>query len=78
VSVKIFRFCFRVFSCACPTVIYSIFGKSFHFPFPYFDELFIVSEEVSGKILDTFKWEVNKMVLLKVCIQFKNICVTAL
>ena len=59
-------------------MIYSIFGKSFHFPFPYFDELFIVSEEVSGKILDTFKWEVNKMVLLKVCIQFKNICVTAL
>ena len=24
------------FSCACPTVISSISGKSFHFPFPYF------------------------------------------
>ena len=26
----------RVFSCAYPTVISSISGKSFHFPFPYF------------------------------------------
>ena len=24
------------FPSACPTVISSIFGKSFHFPFPYF------------------------------------------
>ena len=24
------------FPCACPTVISSIFGKNFHFPFPYF------------------------------------------
>jgi hypothetical protein len=24
------------FPCACPTVISSISGKSFHFPFPYF------------------------------------------
>ena len=24
------------FSCACPSVISSISGKSFHFPFPYF------------------------------------------
>ena len=24
------------FPCACPTMISSIFGKSFHFPFPYF------------------------------------------
>ena len=36
VPVKIFRYSFRVFSCACPTVISSISGKSFHFPFPYF------------------------------------------
>ena len=27
---------FHVFLYACPTVISSIFGKSFHFPFPYF------------------------------------------
>ena len=33
VPVKIFRCSFRVFSCACPTVISSISGKSFHFPF---------------------------------------------
>ena len=32
----IFRYSFRVSSCACPTVISSIFGKSFHFPLPYF------------------------------------------
>jgi len=25
------------FACACPTVIFSIFGKSFHFPFLYLD-----------------------------------------
>ena len=34
--VKIFQYSFRVFPCACPTVISSISGKSFHFPFPYF------------------------------------------
>ena len=33
---RVCRFCFHVFSCACPTLISSIFGKSFHFPFPYF------------------------------------------
>ena len=36
VSVKIFCLSFGAFLCACPTVISSIFGKSFHFPFPYF------------------------------------------
>ena len=36
VPVEISRYSFRVFSCACPTVISSISGKSFHFPFPYF------------------------------------------
>ena len=36
VSVEIFRLNFHVFLCACPTVISSIFGKSFHFPFHYF------------------------------------------
>jgi len=35
-SVKIFQLSFYVFTCACPTVTSSIFGKSFHFPFPYF------------------------------------------
>ena len=25
-----------MFTCVCPMVISSIFGKSFHFPFPYF------------------------------------------
>ena len=34
--VEISRYCFRVFSCANPSVISSISGKSFHFPFPYF------------------------------------------
>ena len=34
--VEIFQLIFRVFVCACPTVTSSIFGKSFHFPFPYF------------------------------------------
>ena len=36
VSYEIFRLSFRVFLCACPTVISSIFDKSFHFAFPYF------------------------------------------
>ena len=36
VPVKIFWYSFRVFLCACPTVISSNSGKSFHFPFPYF------------------------------------------
>ena len=34
--VEIFRYSFRVFSCACPTVISSISGTSFHFPLSYF------------------------------------------
>jgi hypothetical protein len=34
--VEISRYSFRVFSCACPTVISSISGRSFHFSFPYF------------------------------------------
>ena len=34
---------FRVFTCVCPTVISSIFGKSFHFPFPYFVHFLIKS-----------------------------------
>jgi hypothetical protein len=36
VSIKIFRLSFCVFLCACPTAIFLILGKSFHFPFPYF------------------------------------------
>ena len=36
VIVEIFQFSFRVFACAFPTMISSIFGKSFPFPFPYF------------------------------------------
>ena len=36
VPVEISWYSFRVFSCAYPTVISSIPGKSFHFPFPYF------------------------------------------
>ena len=36
VPVEISRYSFRAFSCAYPTVISSISGKSFHFPFPYF------------------------------------------
>ena len=36
VTVEIFWLSFCVFACAFPTVISSIFGKSFHFPFPYF------------------------------------------
>ena len=35
VPVEISRYSFRVFVCACPFVISSIPGKSFHFPFPY-------------------------------------------
>ena len=34
--VELFQLSFRVFACACPTVISSIFGKNFHFPFRYF------------------------------------------
>ena len=34
VPVKISRYSFRVFACAWPSVISSIPGKSFHFPFP--------------------------------------------
>ena len=33
VPIEISRYSFRVFSCACPSVISSISGKSFHFPF---------------------------------------------
>ena len=36
VTVEIFQLSFRVFACAFPMVISSIFGKSFLFPFPYF------------------------------------------
>ena len=36
VPVEISRYSIRVFSCAYPTVISSISGWSFHFPFPYF------------------------------------------
>ena len=35
VSIKIFWLSSRVFLCSCLTVISSIFGKNFHFPFPY-------------------------------------------
>ena len=34
VPVEISRYSFRVFVCACPSVISSVPGKSFHFPFP--------------------------------------------
>ena len=34
VPVEISRYSFRVLVCACPFVISSIPGKSFHFPFP--------------------------------------------
>ena len=36
VIVKIFQLSFRVFACAFPMEISSIFGKSFPSPFPYF------------------------------------------
>ena len=36
VRVEISRCSFRVFVCACPSVISSISGKSFHIPFHYF------------------------------------------
>ena len=36
VPVEIFQLSFNVCTCAYPTVTSSIFGKSFHFPFPYF------------------------------------------
>ena len=36
VPVEISRYSFTVFSCAYPSVISSISGKIFHFPFPYF------------------------------------------
>ena len=36
VTIEIFWLTFRVFACSCPTVISSIFGNSFHFPFSYF------------------------------------------
>ena len=36
VTIEIFWLSFHVFTCACPMVISPIFGKSFHFPFPYF------------------------------------------
>ena len=34
VPVEISRYSFCVFVCACPSVISSIPGKRFHFPFP--------------------------------------------
>ena len=40
--VEISRYSFRVFVCACPSVISSIPGKSFHFP------LVLTSEEQRG------------------------------
>ena len=33
---KLYRNILIQFPCACATVISSISGKSFHFPFPYF------------------------------------------
>jgi hypothetical protein len=36
VNVEIFRLSFRVFACAFPMVISSIFVKSFPFPYPHF------------------------------------------
>ena len=36
VPAQISRYSFHVFSCAHPSVISSISGKSFYFPFPYF------------------------------------------
>ena len=36
VPVKISQYSFHVFLCVYPTVISSISGRSFHFPFPYF------------------------------------------
>ena len=40
-TIKIFCLSFHVFTCACPMVISSIFGKNFHFPFPYFVKILI-------------------------------------
>ena len=57
--VEIFWLSFHVFVCACPTVISSIFGKSFHFPFVYF-VLFVLQyfpfHVVYNLILDTYDY----------------------
>ena len=42
VTVEIFWLRFCMFTCVCPMVISSIFGKSFHFPFPYFVLLYFI------------------------------------
>ena len=64
-SVKIFQFSFRVFACACPTVIYSIFGKSFHFPFPCFVLFIPVLSFPRGLYLNKFHPCKNTKVFLR-------------
>ena len=56
VLVEISRYNFRVFVCAYPSVISSIPGKSFHFPFTQF-VIFKqwVDIDISGKSLHTLE-----------------------
>ena len=59
---RAFRIILIQFSCACPTVISSICGKSFHFPFPYFVIfvlryfLSMLSVHSSGYTISTFSY----------------------
>ena len=57
VPVKISRCSFRVFLCVYPSVISSISGQSFHFPFPYF----VIYKNVSFKKFTYQPWTFNKI-----------------
>ena len=80
-SAQIFWFSFHVFLCACPMVISSIFGKSFHFPFPYFglsDESCCTIFTVCSHTFILFWLRKNsvsvKMYQLSLCVLFWFIC----
>ena len=46
------------FPCACPTVITSIFGKRFHFPFPYFVlfTFMVIHHPIKINVQQCFRW----------------------
>ena len=68
VNVKIFWLSFHVFTCAFPTVVSAIFGKSFPFPFLYFVlfilryfpfHVFYIRENMKSYLLPRFMQETN-------------------
>ena len=73
--VEIFRLSFRVFSCACPAVTSSTFGKRFHFPFPYFvltfNRLFIVVDD-DLDVIEDFKLLGSMITCIAIAVHHQN------